>query len=190
MCDGVCIDPRSDGLNCGACGQACAVGQACQGSVCRRDCPADQVDCMGTCANTRTESRNCGRCGAVCASGTTCVDGACSAACGTGRTACGAASPVHIVESLPFDILILRTDVWVKEGAVDGTVQLMNGDLTVPLSGEFPAAAAGRVTDTGTGSEKPNEAPQNSAIYLKMSADTIEVALCIWAVRMAPPPNP
>ena len=34
VCDGVCVDPRSDPSNCGTCGVRCATG-ICNGSVCR-----------------------------------------------------------------------------------------------------------------------------------------------------------
>jgi hypothetical protein len=34
MCQGACVDPRSDFNNCGACGIVCATGQSCLCGYC------------------------------------------------------------------------------------------------------------------------------------------------------------
>jgi len=92
---------------------------------------------------------------------------------------------VVIVDALPFGIQILRTDVCITNPVDTKTVQLVN-DVpgTLLLSGVFTStASAGRVTDTGAGSLKPNSAAAGSPIILVMSDAALELELYIWAIR-------
>jgi hypothetical protein len=64
-CDGVVdngFDLQTDAANCGACGLACAEGQAC---------------CEGRCVDVQSSTTHCARCGNTCDSGEACCDGAC-----------------------------------------------------------------------------------------------------------------
>ncbi|XXX80135.1 MXAN_6577-like cysteine-rich protein [Sorangium sp. So ce134] len=117
-CDGVCVSLRSDRSNCGACGVACSVGEACVAGACEArgegggdgeggrgeagggvggedgapegcgDNPALER-CDGECVDTRTDPNHCGRCGKQCAPGRACVGGLCGRICLEGLTDCG-----------------------------------------------------------------------------------------------------
>ena len=58
-CSGLCVDETSDPANCGACGEACAVGGQCVDSACQ--CPAGTRVCGSSCLADNTEA-----CGASC----------------------------------------------------------------------------------------------------------------------------
>jgi len=74
-CNGACADLATDVSNCGACGNACAIGATCTSGVC--DCPAGTVLCSGVCADLATDVSNCGACGIACASPQICTSGTC-----------------------------------------------------------------------------------------------------------------
>jgi hypothetical protein len=93
-CGGPCRNLQTDVANCGACGAACAAGQACNAGVC--GCPTGTTLCGGACANVQTDRANCGACGNACAGTTRCVAGACIAT--TGYTAGPAPSDVTWVD--------------------------------------------------------------------------------------------
>ncbi|MCC7534712.1 MAG: hypothetical protein IT379_00785, partial [Deltaproteobacteria bacterium] len=48
-CDGACTDVRSDARHCGACGNACAPGQACENGACVVNCTDPQTRCGDSC---------------------------------------------------------------------------------------------------------------------------------------------
>ncbi|MSP60762.1 MAG: hypothetical protein EXR72_10545 [Myxococcales bacterium] len=50
-CNKVCVDVTGDSANCGACGNACAMGSKC---------------CASVCADIQADSKNCGSCGVTC----------------------------------------------------------------------------------------------------------------------------
>jgi hypothetical protein len=77
-CAGSCVDTRTDGMNCGACGTVCARGQVCAAGACA--CPMGQTLCAGACVDTRADGMNCGACGTVCPMGQSCAAGMCAAA--------------------------------------------------------------------------------------------------------------
>jgi hypothetical protein len=98
-CNGVCVDPKTDRLHCGATsgcgvsggsgGATCASGQVCNAGACSVSCPGSQVNCGGLCVDLQTDGLHCGTCATTCASGKACVAGVCSASCASGQTACG-----------------------------------------------------------------------------------------------------
>ena len=79
--EGYCADLMVDPLNCGACGNVCAVNN-CTGGVCgeatasAQNCVTPFALCPDGCVNLQTNARNCGACDNRC-SGSTCDDGTC-----------------------------------------------------------------------------------------------------------------
>ena len=73
------VSLTNDAANCGACGRACAAGQACQAGACvTNSCGAGLTLCAGNvCRNLTNDPTNCGACGNVCAAGQTCSASAC-----------------------------------------------------------------------------------------------------------------
>ena len=75
-CFGVCADVSSDPANCGACGNVCAMGDACIGGWCQTlrratrsapTAPTSGCTTVGTyCADLTSDPNNCGFCGDVC----------------------------------------------------------------------------------------------------------------------------
>ncbi|WP_437726916.1 MXAN_6577-like cysteine-rich protein [Sorangium sp. So ce861] len=114
-CDGVCVALRSDRSNCGACGVACSVGEACVAGACETrddgsgggdsgsgsagvggsgpECGGDRAlqRCGGECVDTRTDPNHCGKCGSACEPGRACVGAVCRRTCLEGLTDCGGA---------------------------------------------------------------------------------------------------
>lgn len=101
-CGGVCVDPQVDTGNCGACGNACALGQVCTDGVCQflQACLSPQVFCGGVCVDLSSDPNNCGSCGNVCAVIEVCQGGECGGAvldpgdpftCAAGLVDCGGA---------------------------------------------------------------------------------------------------
>ena len=82
-CNNVCTDLTTNAAHCGACGRACATGQACVGSSCVAmdsgvvPCPGTQIRCDNVCTDLSSSAAHCGGCGRPCASGQTCVSGMC-----------------------------------------------------------------------------------------------------------------
>ena len=95
LCSGVCVDTTSDPAHCGACDNACAVGDGCQGGQCvasGTSCSPGQTSCNGVCTDVTSDPTNCGACANACASGQTCTAGACTGGatgCTGNQTACG-----------------------------------------------------------------------------------------------------
>ena len=95
LCGNVCITIAADPANCGACGNACDVGQQCSGGLCR--CADGRADCDGACVDTRSDAAHCGGCGVACPGDTLCTtDAAGAASCRDAcalptQTACGRA---------------------------------------------------------------------------------------------------
>ncbi|MBL8682396.1 MAG: hypothetical protein JNK05_24735 [Myxococcales bacterium] len=87
-CSGRCVDAQIDPANCGACGNACAAGQACSMGMCVTNCPPGQSNCMGMCRDLQGDRGNCSACGTACASGQVCSMGMCVTSCATGQTDC------------------------------------------------------------------------------------------------------
>ncbi|MBL8953579.1 MAG: hypothetical protein JNK82_22580, partial [Myxococcaceae bacterium] len=97
-CNGACVNTRSDPLNCGGCGDACAAGQACRLGTCIAMCTASPPTTCGaaTMIDTNSNNMHCGFCNNACAAGEVCsagvcADSACSAGCSAqyDRAACG-----------------------------------------------------------------------------------------------------
>ncbi|MFO0602792.1 MAG: MXAN_6577-like cysteine-rich protein [Polyangiales bacterium] len=83
-----CADLATDDRNCGACGNACPLGQRCADRRCQVTCPVGQVECAGACRDLQTDRAHCGACGRACAAGDVCVAGACQRSCGGGLSNC------------------------------------------------------------------------------------------------------
>jgi hypothetical protein len=97
-CGKRCVVVASDPANCGACGQACSAGEACDGSGhCVTSCPSYLIECAGACIDPTQDRRYCGasgdcsrnKIGTRCAAGEVCAAGACSLSCQAGFVRCG-----------------------------------------------------------------------------------------------------
>ncbi len=100
-----CADVRTDTRNCGACGNSCMDGYACDNGVCRircdelrTACPRADADAGATgggefCTNTSTDIENCGACGTRCPFGQLCSGGTCATMCGAGSPTARACAP-------------------------------------------------------------------------------------------------
>lgn len=96
VCDGSCVEFRSDVENCGACNHACAPGEVCSAGSCALTCQAGLVTCGGRCVDPLTDWANCGAsgscvgalAGAACAAGEVCSAGSCQLSCQAGLTDC------------------------------------------------------------------------------------------------------
>jgi len=70
-----CANLQTSEDDCGACGNACALGDHCSSGVC---CAPSETACGGVCKNTASDPANCGTCGKACAVGEGCSAGACN----------------------------------------------------------------------------------------------------------------
>ena len=89
LCGGACVDATTSAHHCGACGNACAAGQACTAGACVAACPSGQSSCPTGCVNLQTDAANCGVCGRACGGGEGCVAGSCRGPCGLTTSLCG-----------------------------------------------------------------------------------------------------
>lgn len=84
----------TDAHNCGACGNACAVGQICNTGRCviGSPCPMGMSLCGTSCVNLTTDIANCGGCGAGCPTrpnaATMCTASTCAFTCSSGYGNC------------------------------------------------------------------------------------------------------
>lgn len=75
-CGGACVDTKTDGANCGTCGNKCGSGATCTNGACV--CGAGAVTCGAQCVDLKTDPANCNGCGNTCAPGVACVGGTCT----------------------------------------------------------------------------------------------------------------
>jgi Stigma-specific protein, Stig1 len=86
VCEGACVDTRSDRSHCGACGRRCYPQQVCLEGMCQ--CTGGTSLCDLNCVDLRTDNENCGHCNGLCTlTGQVCVSSRC--VCPAGLTACG-----------------------------------------------------------------------------------------------------
>src|SRR5262245_51650650 len=64
MCNGACVDTKTDDKNCGKCGTVCPTGATCTASACQ--CQNSTLRCGNACVDSKTDTSNCGKCGLVC----------------------------------------------------------------------------------------------------------------------------
>lgn len=91
-CANACANLAADPRNCGACGNACAAGQACVAGACGEagsSCDAGRSWCNGACVDPLADRDNCGGCGRVCSIHAACIDGACALQCQADLVRCG-----------------------------------------------------------------------------------------------------
>jgi hypothetical protein len=96
VCAGTCTNLRSDGANCGACGNACAPGTACSAGTCQVSCGGGLLDCGGDCVDPLSDRQFCGASGdcagendgVACEPGEVCSAGACALSCQAGLVDC------------------------------------------------------------------------------------------------------
>jgi hypothetical protein len=88
-CGKTCVNPKTNALHCGRCGNACGSSVACVNGACQAEqCPRDQ--CGKQCVDFRDDEAHCGGCGNACQGDLTCIDGQCACA-DPADTRCGAA---------------------------------------------------------------------------------------------------
>src|SRR4029079_17902604 len=82
--DGYCADLQTNSLNCGACGNACLVGD-CVGGACGggglQNCAPPLSVCGDACVDLTSDSINCGACGVTCGADDICLQGMCRLGC-------------------------------------------------------------------------------------------------------------
>jgi hypothetical protein len=107
-CGGVCVDPQTSAIHCGAsgacsgasagaaCGTTVGTGAICTGGTC--GCPGGQIACGAACINPSSDQTYCGAVGNCqgandgenCAlTGRLCSSGACAVSCPSGQINCG-----------------------------------------------------------------------------------------------------
>lgn len=98
MCGGMCVDTKTDGANCGKCGNACPTGATCVLGACQ--CGMGASKCGAACVTVATDPKNCGKCGLSCGGdggaimggGTWgCAAGACKIVCPQPKAECSGA---------------------------------------------------------------------------------------------------
>ena len=87
-CDGLCVNTESNPNHCGACKNACKIGEACTKGKCTLVCQSSLSDCKGSCVNLKTDHSNCGVCGTTCKAGQVCSDGKCALSCQSDLSDC------------------------------------------------------------------------------------------------------
>ena len=90
ICGGACTDTVSDALNCGTCGHACAIDQACVSGSCQTppDCTTQGCTGLNYCdTTTKTCLPGCDQ-DAQCTGGKTCDTGTHACVCPAGLTEC------------------------------------------------------------------------------------------------------
>ena len=91
LCDGRCVDTRTNNSNCGACGNACTIANTVC-SVGRCACRGGEDICNGRCADLASDWTNCGACGTRCAwppgGIPVCTDRRCDVRCDSGLGNC------------------------------------------------------------------------------------------------------
>lgn len=78
LCNGTCIDAKTDSTHCGTCSTTCAKGQTCINGNCMKACSSGQTSCPGGCYNLLTDPDHCGTCLNDCPGGLVCTSGVCS----------------------------------------------------------------------------------------------------------------
>ncbi len=83
-----CSDVRSDPLNCGTCGHACAAGELCFNGLCQASCPPGYSNCADGCVRLASDPTHCGSCAITCAATEVCSAGRCGATCAAPLMSC------------------------------------------------------------------------------------------------------
>jgi len=86
-CDGICIDPMTDRLNCGTCDHICPMEALCVWGECECQ-PAGTDYCEGDCIPVEEDRENCGECGNECGELEVCSEGDCVACHPLYQTVC------------------------------------------------------------------------------------------------------
>lgn len=63
-CNGRCVNPATDAMNCGACGVQCPPAVACSAGTCA--CPAGSLACGAACVDPSSDASHCDSCGSRC----------------------------------------------------------------------------------------------------------------------------
>jgi len=147
-CGTLCSDLSTDPDNCGDCGVACAIGQACAAGMCVVDCPAGQIECGGGCVDPASDPMYCGATGPgctggeACPSGEACMAGVCSIVCAAGLTDCGGACVDTATDVAHCGMCMSACAA--GETCVAGTCTApMDAMVTFPATGDTRVAAGG-----------------------------------------------
>jgi streptogramin lyase len=117
LANGCEIDARSDAKNCGGCGLACKVGEAC---------------CDSGCLTVMTDDKNCGGCSVACDMATKCCGGQCLDP---------AFSNVPSLDcQKPFQSVLVSGGQFQQQGSLDQLAGDANGITTIPAADNPPPA--------------------------------------------------
>ena len=83
VCNGECVDIKTDNRHCGGCGYACGEGLYCKNMNCACTDPALTKCAYNTCVNMQSDPNHCGKCNNKCASGV-CSNGKCTGGSSSG----------------------------------------------------------------------------------------------------------
>ena len=86
LCNGRCVDARSDNSNCGGCGRVCGDSRCVNGDCQMAPCVRPTSLCGVRCVDLSSDPANCGLCNRACAAGVPCAGGGCVEPPLTGRT--------------------------------------------------------------------------------------------------------
>jgi len=147
LCTGVCSNPAIDPGHCGACDNACLLGEVCSAGSCGLQCDPPLVNCDGACIDLSDDPDHCGSCGVHCTSGI-CEDGLCADAVAGQAVVIGhdlvnsntamrrlAGNAVFLARGAPVRVLVYRGEadaasVSGVESAIDAVKRELGRDWT------------------------------------------------------------
>ena len=87
LCQGSCVNTRTDPIHCGTCSNLCKQGEVCEDGTCKASCTTEGLTlCHRGCVDLQKDRYHCGACGIQCPPEAQCSGGRC--VCEKGSTLC------------------------------------------------------------------------------------------------------